>query len=161
MLAYTRPLRASVSLQLEWQAMTTWIQKTIVLAPKPRGFHVITREVTAQLPELQRLRVGLCHLFLQHTSASLALNERVEPEVRADLETFFNRLVPENVHYTHAYEGSDDMPAHVKALLVGASLTIPVTDGRLTLGTWQGLYLCEYRNHGGPRTLVVTAWGDE
>jgi secondary thiamine-phosphate synthase enzyme len=141
--------------------MTTWIQKTIVLTPKARGFHVITREVVAQLPELQRLRVGVCHLFLQHTSASLALNERVEPEVRADMETFFNRLVPENALYTHAYEGPDDMPAHIKALLVGASLTIPVADGGFTLGTWQGIYLCEHRNHGGARTLVATAWGDE
>jgi secondary thiamine-phosphate synthase enzyme len=141
--------------------MTTWIQKRIVLAPKAPGFHVITREVAAQLPELQRLRVGVCHLFLQHTSASLALNERVEPEVRADLETFFNRLVPENGPYTHAYEGSDDMPAHIKALLVGASVTIPVTDGRFNLGTWQGLYLCEHRNYGGERTVIATAWGEE
>ena len=115
----------------------------------------------AQLPELQRLRVGVCHLFLQHTSASLALNERVEPEVRADLETFFNRLVPEQAAYTHAYEGLDDMPAHIKALVIGASLTIPVTAGRLSLGTWQGIYLCEHRNYGGPRTLIATAWGDE
>jgi secondary thiamine-phosphate synthase enzyme len=141
--------------------MTTWIQRTIILAPKPRGFHVITREVAAQLPELERLRVGACHLFLQHTSASLALNERVEPEVRADLETFFNRIAPENGPYRHAYEGPDDMPAHIKALMVGAGVTIPVTAGRLNLGTWQGIYLCEHRNHGGPRTLVVTAWGDE
>ena len=141
--------------------MTTWIQKTIVLAPKPRGFHVITREVAAQLTELRRLRVGVCHLFLQHTSASLALNERVEPEVRADMETFFNRLVPEDAPYTHAYEGPDDMPAHIKALVIGASLTIPVTDGGFALGTWQGIYLCEHRNHGGPRMVVATAWGDE
>jgi secondary thiamine-phosphate synthase enzyme len=140
--------------------MTIWIQKAIVLAPKRRGFHVVTSEVTAQIPELQRLRVGVCHLFLQHTSAALALNERVEPEVRADLESYFNRLVPETTLYTHAYEGPDDMPAHIKALLVGASVTIPVADGRLSLGTWQGVYLCEHRNHGGPRTLVVTAWGE-
>jgi secondary thiamine-phosphate synthase enzyme len=141
--------------------MTTWVQKTIVLPSRQRGFHVITREVVAQLPELQRLRVGVCHLFLQHTSASLALNERVEPEVRADMETFFNRVVPENAAYMHAYEGPDDMPAHIKALVIGASLTIPVTDGRLNLGTWQGIYLCEHRNHGGSRTLIATAWGDE
>ena len=112
-------------------------------------------------PSCQRLRVGVCHLFLQHTSASLALNERVEPEVRADMETFFNRVVPEHGSYTHAYEGPDDMPAHIKALVIGASLTIPVTDGRLNLGTWQGIYLCEHRNHGGARTLIATAWGDE
>ena len=141
--------------------MTTWVQKTIVLPSKPRGFHVITREVVAQLPELQGLRVGVCHLFLQHTSASLALNERVEPEVRADMETFFNRVVPEHAAYTHAYEGPDDMPAHIKSLIIGASLTIPVTDGRLNLGTWQGIYLCEHRNHGGSRTVIATAWGDE
>ncbi len=141
--------------------MTTWVQNTIVIPPRPRGFHVITREVVAQLPELQRLRVGVCHLFLQHTSASLALNERVEPEVRADMETFFNRVVPEQGSYKHAYEGPDDMPAHIKALVIGASLTIPVTGGRLNLGTWQGIYLCEHRNHGGARTLIATAWGDE
>jgi secondary thiamine-phosphate synthase enzyme len=141
--------------------VTSWVQKAIVLPPRPRGFHLITREVVVQLPELQRLRVGVCHLFLQHTSASLALNERVEPEVRADLETFFDRLVPEQAAYTHAYEGPDDMPAHIKALVIGASLTIPVTDGRLNLGTWQGIYLCEHRNHGGSRTLIATAWGDE
>jgi secondary thiamine-phosphate synthase enzyme len=141
--------------------VTTWVQKSIVLPPKQRGFHVITREIVAQLPELQRLRMGVCHLFLQHTSASLALNERVEPEVRADMETFFNRVVPEHASYTHAYEGPDDMPAHIKALIIGASLTIPVTDGRLNLGAWQGIYLCEHRNHGGPRTVIVTAWGDE
>ena len=141
--------------------MTAWVQKAIVLPPRPRGFHVITREVVALLPELQQMRVGVCHLFLQHTSASLALNERVEPEVRADMETFFNRVVPEHGAYTHAYEGPDDMPAHIKALVIGASLTIPVTGGRLNLGTWQGIYLCEHRNHGGPRTLIATAWGDD
>jgi secondary thiamine-phosphate synthase enzyme len=141
--------------------MTTWIQKTITLTVRPRGFHVITREIVSQLPELQRLRVGVCHLFLQHTSASLGLNERVEPEVRADLETFFDRLVPENAAYAHAYEGPDDMPAHIKALLVGASVTIPVSDGRLNLGTWQGIYLCEHRDHGGARKLVATIWGEE
>jgi secondary thiamine-phosphate synthase enzyme len=141
--------------------MSTWIQKLIVLPPKKRGFHLITREVAAQLPELHRLNVGVCHIFLQHTSASLALNERVEPEVRADLETFFNRLAPEQAVYTHAYEGPDDMPAHIKALLIGASVTIPITGGKFNLGTWQGIYLCEHRNHGGPRTLVVTAWGEE
>jgi secondary thiamine-phosphate synthase enzyme len=141
--------------------MTTWLQKIITLPPRPRGLHVITHEVVAQLPQLHRLRVGVCHLFLQHTSASLALNERVEPEVRADLETFLNRVAPENAPYTHAYEGPDDMPSHIKALLIGASVTIPVTDGKLNLGTWQGVYLCEHRNHGGRRTLIVTAWGEE
>jgi secondary thiamine-phosphate synthase enzyme len=142
-------------------SMSIWVQKTIVLASLPRGFHVITHEIVNQLPKLRRLRVGICHLFLQHTSASLALNERVEPEVRADLETFFNRIVPENAPYAHAYEGSDDMPAHIKALLVGASVTIPVSDGRLNLGTWQGIYLCEHRDHGGARSVVATVWGEE
>jgi secondary thiamine-phosphate synthase enzyme len=141
--------------------MTTWLQKTITLPAKSRGMHVITHEVVAQLPKLQQLRLGVCHLFLQHTSASLALNERVEPEVRVDLERFLNRLAPEGAHYTHAYEGPDDMPSHIKALLIGASVTVPITDGRFNLGTWQGIYLCEHRNHGGPRTLVATAWGEE
>jgi secondary thiamine-phosphate synthase enzyme len=141
--------------------MTTWIQKSIILAPKPRGFHVITREVTSQLPELQTLRVGVCHLFIQHTSASIAVNERVEPDVRQDLETFFNRLAPEDAtRYAHVYEGLDDMPAHIKAMLVGSSVTLPITDGRLNLGMWQGLYLCEHRTHGGARRLVATAWGE-
>lgn len=141
--------------------MTTWIQKTITLAPKPRGFHVITPEVTAKLLELQTLRVGVCHIFIQHTSASISINERVEPEVRHDLESFFNRLVPEDAaRYSHAYEGLDDMPAHIKAVLVGSSITIPVTDGRLNLGAWQGLYLCEHRTDGGARRLVATAWGE-
>lgn len=140
--------------------MTVWVQKIIILAPRPRGFHVVTHEVAEQLPELQTLAAGICHLFIQHTSAGLALNERVEPEVRTDLEHFFNDLVPEGAYYAHAYEGPDDMPAHIKALLVGSSVTIPVTGGRLNLGTWQGIYLCEHRNTGGARRLVATVWGD-
>lgn len=140
--------------------MTTWIQKTLVLEPKPQGFHVITAEIVGRLPELRTLRVGVCHLFIQHTSASLALNERVEPEVRQDLETFFNRLAPEDAHYAHAYEGPDDMPAHIKASVLGSSVTIPVTDGQLALGAWQGIYLCEHRRHGGRRQIVATVWGE-
>ena len=140
--------------------MTTWVQKAIVLAPKPRGFHVITREVVAQLPELRQLRVGVCHLFLQHTSASLALNERVEPEVRADMETFFNRVVPEHAAYTHAYEGPDDMPAHIKTALTATSLAIPVGEGRMMLGTWQGIYLFEHRRAPHRREIVVHVVGE-
>ncbi|MFN8487512.1 MAG: secondary thiamine-phosphate synthase enzyme YjbQ [Caldilineaceae bacterium] len=139
----------------------SWFQKSIRLAAKPRGFHLVTREVLAQLPELQQYKVGLAHIFIQHTSASLALNENVEPAVRADLEAHFNKLVPENApYYTHTYEGSDDMPSHIKAVLLGSSLTIPITNGRLNLGTWQGIYLCEHRNHGGARRVVVTLQGE-
>jgi secondary thiamine-phosphate synthase enzyme len=141
--------------------MTHWLQKTITLRPRRRGFHLITDEITAQVPELQTIGVGVAHLFLQHTSASLAINEGVEPEVRADLETHFNRLVPDDTTlYTHTYEGPDDMSAHIKGVLIGASLTIPVTRGAFNLGAWQGIYLCEHRNHGGPRRLVVTVWGE-
>lgn len=140
--------------------MTRWIQKTLTFEPHPRGFHLITGEIITRLPELLTLRVGLCHLLLQHTSASLALNERVEPEVRQDLEAFFNTLAPEGAAYAHAYEGPDDMPAHIKSILLGASLIIPVTDGRLALGTWQGVYLCEHRRRGGRRQIVATVWGE-
>ncbi|GIV79652.1 secondary thiamine-phosphate synthase enzyme YjbQ [Litorilinea aerophila] len=139
---------------------TAWIQKEIVLTPKPRGFHLITGEVLSALPELADFQVGIAHFFIQHTSASLAINENVEPEVRADLESHFDRLVPEGAaYYTHTYEGPDDMPAHIKAVLIGASLSIPITRGRLNLGTWQGIYLCEHRRRGGARRLVVTLHG--
>lgn len=138
-----------------------WTQKTFSLPPKPRGFHLITREVTAQLPEIARLRVGLLHLFIQHTSASLTLNENASPEVRGDFERFFNAAVPEDApYYRHTLEGPDDMPAHLKGSLLGFSLLLPVGSGRLQLGTWQGLYLCEHRNRGGPRTLTATLQGD-
>ena len=138
-----------------------WTQKTFTLPPKPRGFHLITRDVTAQLPELQTLRVGLLHVFIHHTSASLTLNENASPDVRADFERFFNRLVPEGEpYYEHTLEGPDDMPAHLKGSLLGFSLTLPVKDGALVLGTWQGIYLCEHRNHGGRRTLSVTLNGE-
>ncbi len=139
-----------------------WLQKTLHMTPKSRGFHLITDELLAQLPELPAFTVGVAHLFIQHTSASLALNENVEPEVRGDLETYFNRLVPENgPPYTHTYEGPDDMPAHIKAVMIGSSVTIPITKGRFNLGTWQGIYLCEHRNRGGVRRLVVTIWGED
>ena len=139
----------------------TWLQRTITLAARKRGFHLITDEFLRELPELRTIRVGVAHLFIQHTSASLALNENVEPEVCADLEAHFNKLVPENeAHYTHTYEGPDDMPAHIKALLIGSSVTIPVTDGRFNLGTWQGIYLCEHRDRARGRRVVVTLWGE-
>jgi secondary thiamine-phosphate synthase enzyme len=137
-----------------------WIQRPIDLAARPRGFHLITREVTEALPELAQLRVGLVHLLIQHTSASLSLNENASPAVRRDLESWFNAAVPEQAGFwTHTLEGPDDMPAHVKAALLGASLTVPVSDGRFALGIWQGIYLCEHRDRGGPRRLLATAWG--
>jgi secondary thiamine-phosphate synthase enzyme len=137
-----------------------WIQREITLDPRPRGFHLITREVLGALPELGDLEVGLLHLLIRHTSASLALNENASPDVRRDFETWFNEAVPERAPYwTHTLEGEDDMPAHVKAALLGPSLTLPISRGRLALGTWQGIYLCEHRNHGGARTVVATAWG--
>jgi len=138
-----------------------WIQREIRLAPRPRGFHLVTGEVVDGMPELGRLRTGLAHLFLRHTSASLTINENASPDVRDDLATWFDTAVPERFRWTHTLEGPDDMPAHVKASLLGASLTIPVHDGRLALGTWQGVYLGEHRDHGGPRTLVVTVHGEE
>ena len=138
-----------------------WFQKEIRLAPYPRGFHLITREITAQIPELQRFQVGLAHIFIQHTSASLALNENADPTVRSDMEAHFNHLAPENApYYVHTYEGPDDMPAHIKAVLIGPSLTIPISHGRLNLGTWQGIYLCEHRNHARGRRLIVTLHGE-
>lgn len=137
-----------------------WTQKTFTLPPKPRGFHLITRDVTARLPELRDVHVGLLNVFIHHTSASLTLNENASRDVRGDFERFFNQLVPENEpYYAHTLEGPDDMPAHLKGSLLGFSLTIPVKDGALLLGTWQGIYLCEHRNHGGGRTLSVTLNG--
>lgn len=138
-----------------------WLQKQIQLPAKPRGFHLLTREVLQQLPELRDFKVGLAHLFIQHTSASLAINENADADVRVDLESYFSRLAKENEpYYRHTLEGSDDMPAHIKAVLIGPSLTIPISNGRLALGTWQGIYLCEHRNHGGSRTIVATLHGE-
>jgi secondary thiamine-phosphate synthase enzyme len=138
-----------------------WFQKQITLSPKRRGFHLITREIESQVPELKDYAVGLAHIFIQHTSAALALNENADPTVRQDMESHFSQMVPENApYYVHTAEGPDDMPAHLKAVLLGSSLTIPIIDGRLNLGTWQGIYLCEHRNHGGARRLVITLSGD-
>ncbi|WP_028353666.1 secondary thiamine-phosphate synthase enzyme YjbQ [Bordetella petrii] len=138
-----------------------WIQKSLTLAARRRGFHLVTDEILGQLPELGRVKVGLMHLFIQHTSASLTLNENADPTVRADFERYFNHAVPEDEpYYQHTYEGSDDLPAHLKSSILGASLSIPVSDGRPCLGTWQGIYLCEHRNHGGARTVVVTVQGE-
>src|SRR3954468_10828907 len=138
-----------------------WIQREITLRPRPRGFHLITRDVLSGVPELERLRVGLLHVFILHTSASLTLNENASPDVRADFDSFFDDAVPEQAPYwTHTIEGPDDMPAHIKASLLGASLTLPVADGRLALGTWQGIYLGEHRDRGGARDLVVTLHGE-
>ena len=130
-----------------------WAQREIRLDPLPRGFHLITREVLGAIPELAAVRVGLLHLFLRHTSASLTLNENASPDVRRDFAAFFDRAVPEQAAYwTHTLEGSDDMPAHIKASLLGPSVSLPVAGGRLALGTWQGIYLCEHRDRGGPRS---------
>jgi len=138
----------------------SWQQKTIRLTPRKRGFHIITDEIASQLPELREIEVGIAHIFIQHTSASLALNENADPTVRQDLETHFSRSVPENApYYRHNYEGPDDMPAHIKAVLLGSAVTVPVTNGRFNLGTWQGIYLCEHRDRPTPRRLVVTIHG--
>ena len=138
-----------------------WSQKTIRIGPYRRGFHLITREVISAMPELQDVRIGILQVFLQHTSASLTINENADPDVRTDMETALNRLVPENQPFVHTIEGPDDMPAHIKSSLLGASLMIPVSAGTLALGTWQGIYLCEHRNDATPRTLVLTLQGDD
>ena len=139
----------------------SWFQTEIRLQARPRGFHLITPEITRQLPQLKAYAVGLAHLFIQHTSASLALNENADPTVRQDMEAHFNKMVPENApYYLHTYEGPDDMPAHIKAVLLGSSLTLPIRNGRFNLGIWQGVYLCEHRDHGGARRLIVTLQGD-
>jgi secondary thiamine-phosphate synthase enzyme len=138
-----------------------WIQRVIRFEPLPRGFHLVTREVLSALPELAEMQVGVLHLLMQHTSASLGLSENASPDVRRDFETWFNQAVPDRAPYwTHTLEGDDDMPAHVKAALLGPSLTLPISAGRPALGTWQGIYLCEHRDHGGPRSVVATAWGE-
>ena len=140
--------------------MTDWLQRELVLAPKPRGFHLITREILRQIPELEAFAIGLVHIFVCHTSASLTINENASPDVLRDFESHFNVMAPENArYYRHTDEGSDDMPAHLKASILGSSVTLPLTRGRLNLGTWQGIYLCEHRNDGGSRRLVVTIQG--
>ena len=138
-----------------------WLQKHLELQAQARGFHLVTREIVSQLPELATMQIGLAHLFLQHTSASLAINENADADVRGDLERYFSRAIPENAaYYQHTLEGPDDMPAHIKSVSIGTSLTIPISQGRLALGTWQGIYLCEHRVHGGKRRLVVTLQGE-
>ncbi len=138
-----------------------WVQHEISLAPRPRGFHLVTREVVGGVPELGSFAVGLAHVFMRHTSASLTLNENASADVRRDFASWFDVVVPERAPFwTHTLEGADDMPAHIKSSLTGSSLSIPVRDGRLALGTWQGIYLCEHRDHGGSRSVMVTAFGE-
>ena len=138
-----------------------WLQRDLTLKPHPRGFHLITREVMTALPELAGMRVGLLQVFIQHTSASLTVSENASPEVRRDFERYFNHAVPDGwAGFEHTLEGDDDMAAHIKASVLGASVSLPVRDGRLALGTWQGIYLCEHRDHGGARRLVLTLLGE-
>jgi secondary thiamine-phosphate synthase enzyme len=138
-----------------------WIQQEVTLAARPRGFHLVTGELTDAVPELSELAVGLATAFMSHTSASLTLNENASPDVRRDFAAWFDRAVPDGAGYwSHTLEGPDDMPAHVKTSLTGSALTIPVRDGRLALGTWQGIYLCEHRDSGGPRSVIFTAFGE-
>ena len=139
-----------------------WVQSDVRLDPVPRGFHLVTHEVERAVPELSEIGVGLAHVFIRHTSASLTLNENASSDVRRDFESWFNEAVPEDAPYwRHTSEGPDDMPAHIKASLLGSSLTLPVRDGSFHVGTWQGIYLCEHRDSGGPRKLTVTAFGEE
>ena len=138
----------------------SWHQKQISISPKRRGFHLISPEIEREFPELSELKVGFLHVFIQHTSASLTLNENADPDVRIDMETAFNHICPESLDFVHTMEGPDDMPAHVKSSLLGASVTVPISNGSLALGTWQGIYLCEHRDHGGSRRLVLTAFGE-
>ncbi len=139
-----------------------WLQKEITLRAKPRGFHLVTGEITAAVPELRQVRIGLAHIFIKHTSASLTINENADPSVRRDMERHFNKLAPEDApYYEHTYEGPDDMPAHLKTSLLGCALSIPISDGTLNLGTWQGIYLNEHRDYGSSRTCVITIQGTE
>ena len=139
-----------------------WVQREISLEPRRRGFHLVTGEIVDALPELSDVTIGLLHLLIQHTSASLTLNENASPDVRRDFESYFDAAVPEDAPYwTHTLEGDDDMPAHVKTSLLGPSLMLPIAQGRLALGTWQGVYLCEHRNRGGSRSVMATIWGSD
>ncbi|QQL50918.1 secondary thiamine-phosphate synthase enzyme YjbQ [Mucilaginibacter ginkgonis] len=136
-------------------------QQQLSLRARSRGFHIITNDIINVLAQFEPMKAGICQVFIQHTSASLSINENADPTVRQDFEMWFNKTVRENdPDYEHDYEGADDMPAHIKAALLGSSVTIPITNGRLALGTWQGIYLCEHRNHGGSRSIVVTVWGE-
>lgn len=139
-----------------------WVQREIKIPAQHRGFHLITTEVCRALPEIQHISIGLLNVLIKHTSASLTINENADPSVRQDFESFFSRAVPEDQpYYVHNDEGSDDLPAHIKASILGATVNIPITNGRLNLGTWQGIYLCEHRNHGGSRSLVLTLQGEK
>ncbi|WP_443944420.1 secondary thiamine-phosphate synthase enzyme YjbQ [Pedobacter sp. AW1-32] len=136
-------------------------QQPINLRARRRGFHIITTEIEEAMPQIKQIKAGICQVFIQHTSASLTINENADPTVRQDFEMFFNKTVKENdPDYEHDYEGSDDMPAHLKSSLLGSSVSIPIRNGRLALGTWQGIYLCEHRNYGGSRSLIITVWGE-
>ena len=139
-----------------------WIQKEISLTAKPRGFHLITNDILNNFPVTRTIKNGLLHVFIKNTSASLIINENADPSVRTDFESHFNHMVPEDqLYYIHTMEGSDDIPAHLKSSILGSSISIPITDGQLNLGTWQGIYLCEHRNRGGSRRLIVTIHGDD
>ena len=139
-----------------------WIQKEILIGKKPRGFHLITQDVLDNFTEINKISLGILHIFIKHTSASLIVNENTDSTVRSDFEAHFNEMVPENQpYYRHTMEGSDDMPAHLKSSILGNSIQLPITNGSLNLGTWQGIYLCEHRNYGVSRALVLTAWGKE
>ena len=139
-----------------------WIQKEIQIQKNPRGFHLIDEEILLNFEEIKKIKIGISHIFIKHTSASLTLNENADHTVRDDFESHFNEMVPENQpYYRHVMEGPDDMPAHIKASLLGSHVEIPISNGRLNMGTWQGIYLCEHRNHGGPRKLILTAYGQE
>ena len=136
-----------------------WYQRKLILSPKSRGFHLITRDILKQIPEIVDIQIGFLQAFLQHTSASISLNENADPDVRVDMETAVNHICPEDMPFIHTCEGSDDMPAHVKSSMIGCQLMVPISEGELALGTWQGVYLCEHRNQGGPRRLVITVFG--
>ena len=140
----------------------SWYQKEIVLEQRTRGFHLVTDEILEQIPEIKKIKAGLMHILIKHTSASITLNENYDPDVRSDMEKYFSKTVKENEPwYDHNSEGADDMPGHIKSTIIGSSLTIPITNGKLNLGTWQGIYLCEHRNHAGSRKIVVTFFGEE
>lgn len=138
-----------------------WIQKEIQISPRSRGYHIITNEILKELPEIKNIQTGLAHIFIKHTSAALTINENADPSVRRDFESHFNRAVPEDTSlYEHTLEGTDDMTSHIKSSLMGSSVTVPITDGVFNMGTWQGVYLCEHRNRGGSRKLVITLHGE-
>ena len=140
----------------------TCLQKEICISSKSRGFHLITHEVVSNFPEMSQINKGVLQVFIKHTSASLTINENADSTVREDFEAHFNEMVPENQHYyQHTMEGTDDMPAHIKSSILGSSIQIPITNGSLNLGTWQGIYLCEHRNHSGARKMILTAWGED